>query len=210
MKEFDHMLIERRPKGRVMMRFNPSARRVYLAPALGLMLLTAIAACSSSASSSSTPGSSSSAIPGSSTRPSASSAPAVPPSAGTGGSSSAVSEITTNWNTFFNSSTPNSKRVQLLENGSQFSAAIASLSGTPLASGLSSKVDSVSLTSSTKATVKYDLSALGQTVANGATGSSVLQDGTWKVGDDVFCGLLTQAKTFGLSVTVPSVCSSAS
>jgi len=205
MKEFDHMLIERRPKGRVMMRFNPSARRVYLAPALGLMLLTAIAACSSSASSSSTPGSSASATAPSSA-PSAPSAPA----SGSGGSSSAVSEITTNWNTFFNSSTPNSKRVQLLENGSQFSAAIASLSGTPLASGLSSKVDSVALTSSTKATVKYDLSALGQTVANGATGSSVLQDGTWKVGDDVFCGLLTQAKTFGLSVTVPSVCSSAS
>jgi len=188
-----------------MMRFNPSARRVYLAPALGLMLLTAIAACSSSASSSSTPGSSASATAPSSA-PSAPSAPA----SGSGGSSSAVSEITTNWNTFFNSSTPNSKRVQLLENGSQFSAAIASLSGTPLASGLSSKVDSVSVTSSTKATVKYDLSALGQTVANGATGSSVLQDGTWKVGDDVFCGLLTQAKTFGLSVTVPSVCSSAS
>jgi hypothetical protein len=134
----------------------------------------------------------------------------VPPSAGTGGSSSAVSEITTNWNTFFNSSTPNSKRVQLLENGEQFSSAINSLSSTPLASGLSSKVDSVSVTSATKATVKYDLSALGQTVASGATGSSVLQNGTWKVGDDVFCGLLTQAKTFGLSVTVPSVCKSAS
>jgi hypothetical protein len=71
-------------------------------------------------------------------------------------------------------------------------------------------VDSVSVTSATKAAVKYDLSALGQTVATGATGSSVLQDGIWKVGDDVFCGLLTQAKTFGLSVTVPSVCSSAS
>jgi hypothetical protein len=57
--------------------------------------------------------------------------------------------------------------------------------------------------------VKYNLSALGQTVASNAAGSSVLQNGTWKVGDDVFCGLLTQAKTFGLSVTVPSVCSTA-
>ena len=63
---------------------------------------------------------------------------------------------------------------------------------------MTSKVDSVSLTSSTKATVKYDLSALGTTVASGATGTSVLQDGTWKVGDDVFCGLLTQAKSVGL------------
>jgi hypothetical protein len=194
------------------MRFNPTARRVYLAPALGLVLITAMSACSSGSSSTQNPqnaqGSFSAAA--SSVRPSAPSAPAVPPSAGTGGSSSAVSEITTNWNTFFNSSTPNSKRVQLLENGEQFSSAINSLSSTPLASGLSSKVDSVSVTSATKATVKYDLSALGQTVAKGSTGSSVLQNGTWKVGDDVFCGLLTQAKTFGLSVTVPSVCKSAS
>ncbi len=127
-----------------------------------------------------------------------------------GGSASAVAEITANWNTFFNSSTPNAKRVALLQNGSQFSSAISSLASTPLAAGLTSKVDSVSVTSATKAAVKYDLSALGQTVAKGASGSSVLENGTWKVGDDVFCGLLTQAKTFGLDVTVPSVCKSAS
>jgi hypothetical protein len=51
---------------------------------------------------------------------------------------------------------------------------------------------------------------LGTTVANGASGSSVLQNGTWKVGDDVFCGLLTQAKSAGLTIPVPSACSSAS
>ena len=192
------------------MRFNPTPRRVYLAPALGLVLVTAIAACSSSASSSSTPGSSASAIPASSTRPAASSAPAVPPSAGTGGSSSAVSEITTNWNTFFNASTPNSKRVQLLENGSQFSSAISAFAASPLAAAVTSKVDSVTLSSATKAKVKYDLSAMGTTVASGASGSSVLQNGTWKVGDDVFCGLLSQAKNAGLTIPVPSACSSAS
>jgi hypothetical protein len=71
-------------------------------------------------------------------------------------------------------------------------------------------VDSVTLDSATKATVKYDLTAAGSTVETGATGSSVLQDGTWKVGDDVFCGLLTQAKAFGMNVPVPSACSSAS
>jgi hypothetical protein len=60
-----------------------------------------------------------------------------------------------------------------------------------------------------KATVKYDLSAMGTTVATGATGSSVLENGTWKVGDDVFCGLLTEAKSAGMSVPVPSTCSSA-
>jgi hypothetical protein len=67
----------------------------------------------------------------------------------------------------------------------------------------------VSLTSSTQAKVKYDLSAMGTTVASGATGTSVLQNGIWKVGDDVFCGLLTQAKSAGLTIPVPTACSSA-
>jgi hypothetical protein len=171
------------------MRFNPKARRIYLAPALGLVLVTALSACSSSSSSSS------------STAPAATS-PAA--------SSSAASEITTNWNTFFNSSTPNSKRVQLLENGSQFSAAISAFASSPLAAAVASKVDAVSVTSATKAKVTYDLSAAGTTVAKGQTGSAVLQDGTWKVGDDVFCGLLSEAKSAGLSIPVPSACKSAS
>jgi hypothetical protein len=68
----------------------------------------------------------------------------------------------------------------------------------------------VTLTSATAAKVKYDLSALGTTVASGAIGTSVLQDGTWKVGDDVFCGLLSQAKSAGLTIPVPSACSSVS
>jgi hypothetical protein len=186
------------------MGLNIRAHRAYVAPALGLVLVTAMSACSSSSSSSS-----------SSTASTAPSTPASSPAstsapAASGGSSSAVAEITANWNKFFNSSTPNSERVALLQNGSDFSSAISSLASSPLAAGLTSKVDSVTLTSSTKAAVKYNLTALGQAVANGATGSSVLQNGTWKVGDDVFCGLLTEAKTFGLSVTVPSVCSSAS
>ncbi|HEX3712339.1 MAG TPA: hypothetical protein VHV09_06060 [Trebonia sp.] len=69
----------------------------------------------------------------------------------------------------------------------------------------------MTLSSATQAKVKYDLSALGQTVAKGASGTAVLQDGTWKVGDDVFCGLLSEAKSAGvLSVPLPAACSSAS
>lgn len=135
----------------------------------------------------------------------------TPPSssASATGSSSAVAEITTNWNTFFNPKTPNSRRVQLLENGSQFSSAITSFMSSPMAAAVSSKVDSVTLNSPTQATVKYNLSALGQTVASGAAGTAVLQNGTWKVGDGVFCGLLTQAKTAGVISAVPAACSSA-
>jgi hypothetical protein len=184
------------------MRFTPTARRFYLAPALGLMLVTAMAACSSgsSSSSSTTP-----------STPASTSASAVASStpAASGGSSSAEAEISTNWNKFFSSSTPNSERVQLLENGSQFTSAISAFASSPLAAAVTSKVDSVSLSSATEAKVKYDLSAAGTTVASGASGTAVLQDGTWKVGDDVFCGLLTEAKSAGITIPVPSACSSA-
>jgi hypothetical protein len=182
----------------MMMRFNSTARRFYLAPALGLMLVTAMAACSSSSSSSS------STTPSTPASAAASSSPAA-----SGGSGSAEAEISTNWNKFFSSSTPNSERVQLLENGSQFSSAISAFAASPLAAAVTSKVDSVSLSSATQAKVKYDLSAMGTTVASGASGTAVLQDGTWKVGDDVFCGLLTEAKSAGITIPVPSACSSA-
>lgn len=198
------------------MRYVPMTRWVYLAPALSLALVTATSACSSGGSSSTqnpqNVQGSFSAAP-SQVHPTAASAPAVPPSAGSsasGGSASAVSQITTNWDTFFNSATPNSKRVQLLQNGSQFASSIKAFASSPLAATVTSKVDSVTLSSATQAKVEYDLSAMGTTPATHAAGTAVLQDGTWKVGDDVFCGLLTQAKSAGLSVPVPSACSSAS
>ena len=107
------------------MRFHYSrVHRLYLAPALGLVFALAITACSSSGSSSSSTA--------------ATSAPAATTSAATASSSaaaggSAVAQITANWEAFFNPATPNSKRVQLLENGAQFASAISAFSASPLA-----------------------------------------------------------------------------
>jgi hypothetical protein len=131
-------------------------------------------------------------------------------SAGNSGSASAASKITTSWNAFFSSSTPESKCVQLLQNGSKFASSISAFASSPLAAAVTSKLESVTLSSATQAKVKYDLSAAGTKVANGATGTSVLQGGTWKVGDDVFCGLLSRAREARLSITVPAACSSVS
>jgi hypothetical protein len=171
------------------MRFHHlRAHRLSMLPALGLVLALAITACSSGPSSSSTH---------------ATTSPSATPSATT--SASAVSQITANWEKFFSSSTPNSERVQLLENGSQFASALTAFSASPLASAVTSKVDSVTLASATKANVKYDLSAAGTTVASGATGTSVLQAGVWKVGDDVFCGLLKEGASV-LNIPLPSAC----
>lgn len=182
------------------MRFHYSrVHRFYLAPALGLVFALAITACSSSGSSSSS---------------TATSAPAATTSAATASSSaaaggSAVAQITANWEAFFNPATPNSKRLLLLENGAQFASAINAFSASPLAQAVSSKVDSVSVTSATKANVKYDLTAAGTSVATGQTGTSVLQNGVWKVGDEVFCGLLKQGASL-LNISIPAACNSAS
>lgn len=184
------------------MRFHYSrVHRFYLAPAVGLMFALTITACSSSGSSSSSTATS---APAATTPAATSSATA---SAAAGGS--ATAQITANWEAFFNPATPNSKRVQLLENGAQFAAAINAFSASPLAQSVSSKVDSVSVTSSTKANVKYDLSAAGTSVASGQTGTAVLQDGTWKVGDEVFCGLLKEGASL-LNIKIPAACNSAS
>jgi hypothetical protein len=50
---------------------------------------------------------------------------------------------------------------------------------------------------------------MGAPVETGVTGTSVFQDGTWKVGDAVLCRLLTQADAEGLSLPVPQACGSA-
>ncbi|HLH84499.1 MAG TPA: hypothetical protein VKV38_14655 [Trebonia sp.] len=63
----------------------------------------------------------------------------------------------------------------------------------------------MTVTSPTQATVKYDLTAGGQTVASNTTGVAVLQDGVWKVGDASFCGLLKQGSAF-LNIPLPAAC----
>ena len=175
------------------MRFPLVARRIILAPALGLALVLTVAACSSSSSpSSSAPASS---APASSAP--ASSAPA------SGNSAAATAEITANWEKFFNASTPTSERVALLQNGAAFAVAISGLSH--LVSGLGATVTSVTVTSPTSATVKYNLTASGSTLLSGQTGTAVYENGTWKVGDASLCGLLKLVP----GGSTPAACSSA-
>jgi hypothetical protein len=171
------------------MRFHHLAGRTFLVPALALTLATTLGACSSSGSST-TPGTSA---------PTATDAAAV---------AAATAAIKADWAAFFNTSTPNAKREAVLQNGTAFDAAIKALAANPLASSVSSKVDSVTLTSATKAKVKYDLTAAGQTVAAGQTGTAIYEDGTWKIGADIFCGLLKEGAAM-LNVTVPAACNSA-
>jgi purine-cytosine permease-like protein len=172
------------------------ARRI-LVPAVGLALAVAVAGCSSSSTSSSTTSASAS--------PTTASTPAGPatPVPATSSSSGAVAEITANWEKFFSSSTPTSQRVALLQNGSAFAGAISGL--TSLVSNLGAKVNGVTLNSATSATVKYNLTSGTSTLLSNQTGTAVLENGVWKVGDASLCGLLNLVP----GGTKPSACSSA-
>ena len=183
------------------MRFNLLARRITLAPALGLALAVTVVSCSSSSSTSAT--TSSSSAPAASS-PAATSA--APSSSSTGSSSGAVAQITANWEKFFNSSTPTSEKVSLLQNGSVFAGAINDMAKLPLASGIGAKVTKVVVNSSTKATVTYDITSGGTSLLSGQTGTAVYQGGIWKVGDASLCGLFKLVP----GGTVPSACSSVS
>ena len=185
------------------MRFPLVARRIILAPVLGLALALAVSACSSSSSSSSSSAASS---PVSSAAP-VSSAPvsSAPASSSSSGNSAAVAEITANWEKFFNASTPLSQRVALLQNGSSFSSAIDSFSKLPLANGIGAKVTGVTVTSATMATVTYSIVSGSTTLLAGQTGTAVYQDGMWKVGDASLCNLFKLIP----GGSEPAACSSA-
>ncbi len=184
------------------MRFHAASG---LAVAGAIVVALTATACSSSSSSSSTttPTATSSSASTTVSAPASASPSGSATGAGTGTNSGAAGQITTNWVAFFNPSTPNAKRVSLLQNGSAFSSAISSFSSNPLAAGISAKVTKVTLTSGTQATVKYDIDGPGgTTLLPGQTGTAVLDGGVWKVGDASFCGLLHLA-----GGTMPSACS---
>ena len=185
------------------MRLPLVARRIILTPALALALALAVAACSSSSSSPSSSAPASSA-PASSAPASSAPAASAPASSATG-NSAAVAEITTNWEKFFNSSTPTSERVALLQNGSAFTSAINSLSQLPIASGIGAKVTSVTVNSGTSAIVTYNLVSGSSVLLTGQHGTAVYQDGTWKVGDASLCGLFKLVP----GGTLPAACNSA-
>ena len=185
------------------MRFQFPARRVILAPMLGLALIAAASACSSSGNSTTTtpPTPTASTAPvGSPTPAGSSAAPA------TSAPSNAAAEITANWEKFFDSSTSVSEKAKLLQNGPTFSSAINSFTQLPLANGIGAKVTAVVVNSATTATVSYNIVAGGSTLLANQSGKAVYQDGIWKVGDATLCNLFKLIP----GGSVPSACSSVS
>ena len=183
------------------MRFPLVARRIILLPALGLALALTATACSSSGSSATSSSSSSPASAPASTAAASGSATASSSSSTPAG---AAAEISANWEKFFSSSTPTAERVKLLQNGSSFSGAISDFAKLPLASAIGAKVTKVVVSSPTSATVTFNITSSGSSLLSGQTGTSVLQDGIWKVGDSSLCALFKLIP----GGSVPAACAS--
>jgi hypothetical protein len=108
----------------------------------------------------------------------------------TAASGDATAQITANWQDFFNAKTDNSRRAQLLENGTAFAATIQAQAANPLAATATAQVTKVTLTSPTQATVTYSILVGGQPALPDQTGTAILDNGTWKVSAASFCNLL--------------------
>lgn len=167
------------------MRFRRPARRILVAPALGLVLAAAATACSGGPA------------PGPS--PAASPPAASPPAAG-----SPTAAIKANWVKFFDGRTPAAERVSLLQHGQAFARTISAMSG--LGTSASAKVSGVRLTSPTRAAVTYTVYLGTVKALPDEKGTAVLENGVWKVSDRSFCVLLTLQN----GGKTPSVCNSAS
>ncbi|KOG36339.1 MULTISPECIES: hypothetical protein [Streptomyces] len=110
----------------------------------------------------------------------------------------ARTEITDNWTAFFDPDTPTAEKTALLENGEQMAPVLAAFAGDKNAAATSAKVDNIDFTSPSGANVTYDLLVNGDVALPDSRGTSVLQDGTWKVSVKTLCGLVELS-----GVTVP-------
>jgi len=102
----------------------------------------------------------------------------------------AKADITTTWETFFDSATDATEATALLENGDHLGPALKKAQQEDKATGgnRSAKVKKITFTSATQATVNYILHAGGTTL--NSAGVTVLQDGKWKVSQITFCTLV--------------------
>lgn len=102
-------------------------------------------------------------------------------------------DITSNWESFFNAKTANAVRVSLLQNGPNYLSAIKNEFQSLGAANSSAKVSSISFTSPTNASVIYTVTLNGSPVLVNQKGTSVYVNKTWLVSDSTLCGLLNLA-----------------
>ncbi|WP_037670949.1 hypothetical protein [Streptomyces griseus] len=153
-----------------------AGRGTALAAALALLLAPALVACSDYN------GGSSEKTPSRTTSAPAATAPADP--------AAAEQEIKQNWEKFFDPKTSLEEKQNLLEHGDRMGPVLRAFSGDERGAQVQAKVEKVEFTSATGANVTYTLLLKGATALPNASGTSVDEDGTWKVSVRVLCALI--------------------
>ncbi|KOT46594.1 membrane protein [Streptomyces caelestis] len=126
---------------------------------------------------------------GSSPTPSADGTTSAPASA-PADPGAAEREIRQNWEKFFDPATPVDEKKKLLQNGEMLGPVLEAFSGDDRAGQVRAKVTDVAFTSPTEADVTFTLTLRGATALPDASGTSVDDDGTWKVSVKSLCALV--------------------
>jgi hypothetical protein len=139
-------------------------------------------------------------------KPTASATTVAEPTSG----AAAVAAITANWKTVFNGKAPIPQRLALVQEGEQVAAFVNAQAKTSFgaaAAGSTATVSSVTITSSSQATVHYEVLLLGTPLLKNQVGAAIYLDGIWKVAIASFCGL-TYLEYPKNSPKLPAVCRS--
>lgn len=115
----------------------------------------------------------------------------TPTSSGSSGDSTATAAITDLYNKFFDNTVDASSKVDLVQNGAKMNGLITALGKGAQSAKSSVKVESVSLTSPTHATVPFDILLNGAVALPNVQGQALLDaaSGKWQVADVTLCSL---------------------
>ncbi|THC45540.1 hypothetical protein E7X58_31395 [Streptomyces sp. A1499] len=102
----------------------------------------------------------------------------------------AKSEVTENWEKFFDPGVPLKEKETVLEDGARMRAVLEGFSGDERGRQVAAEVGEVEFTSADEADVTYALTLKGATALPDASGTAVNQDDTWKVSVKTLCALV--------------------
>jgi hypothetical protein len=119
-------------------------------------------------------------------------------SGGSGGND-AQSQIKSAYTTFFAPGTSLQDRIAVLQDGSKFKPVVQSFASNPLAKHVSVTVSSVMMQGANAAKVIYTVK-VGGTSLSKLDGTAIKQNGTWKIGYQGLCNLVS------LGGTAPKQC----
>lgn len=118
----------------------------------------------------------------------------------TAGSAAAAHAVATTFTEFFAGTTPADRKITLVQHGPGFAQVIRAQAGGTMSQATTVKVSRVTLTSPTRATVRYTILLGGTPAMKGQVGTAMKEGGHWVVGAATFCQLLT------LEQSAPPLC----